>query len=150
MSDLVLRLRDLRVRYGSRPPVLDVRALEVAAGEIVCVIGPSGAGKTTLLRLANGYVRAQSGELEVLGAPARFGPDGGADRRDRVLRQRVGFVFQSFNVVERASVFDNVLWGSLGRQHGCLAAFPKATDVWPWTPLPWSICSRRRHSASIP
>ncbi len=129
MSDLVLRLRDLRVRYGSRPPVLDVRALEVAAGEIVCVIGPSGAGKTTLLRLANGYVRAQSGELEVLGAPARFGPDGGADRRDRVLRQRVGFVFQSFNVVERASVFDNVLWGSLGRQHGLgalLGRFPES------------------------
>ncbi len=129
MSEPVLRLRHLRVRYGSKPPVLDVSALEVAAGEIVCLIGPSGAGKTTFLRLANGYVHAESGELEVLGSTNRFGPAGGTDRRDRALRRRVGFVFQSFNVVERASVFDNVVWGSLGRQHGIgvlLGRFPES------------------------
>lgn len=129
MSEPILRLSDLRVRYGSKPPVLDVSALEVAAGEIVCVIGPSGAGKTTLLRLVNGYIHAESGELEVLGLAVRFGADGGTDRRGRALRRRVGFVFQSFNVIERANVFDNVLWGSLGRQHGLgalLGRFPES------------------------
>ena len=118
MSDRVLGLRDVRVRYGSKPPVLDVHSLEVAAGEVVAVIGPSGAGKTTLLRLANGYVRGDRGEIEVLGSTVHFGPDGGTDKRDRALRRRVGFVFQGFNVVDRVSVFDNVLWGSLGRQRG--------------------------------
>jgi len=129
VSDPVLRLSDLRVRYGSKAPVLDVRALEVGAGEIVCVIGPSGAGKTTLLRLANGYVRGECGELEVLGSTVQFGDSGGTERRDRALRRRVGFVFQGFNVVERASVFNNVLWGSLGRQHGLgalLGRFPES------------------------
>jgi phosphonate transport system ATP-binding protein len=129
MADPVLRLRDLRVRYGDKPPVLDVLALDVAAGEIVCLIGPSGAGKTTLLRLANGYVDGECGELEVLGRAVRFGPGGDANRRDRALRRRVGFVLQSFNVIERASVFDNVLWGSLGRQDGIgtlLGRFPEA------------------------
>lgn len=128
MSDPILRLRDVRVRYGSKVPILDVGLLEIAAGEIVCVIGPSGAGKTTLLRLANGYVRGECGEIEVLGSTVRFGPDGGGDRRDRTLRRRVGFVFQAFNVVDRVSVFDNVLWGSLGRQHGIgalLGRFPE-------------------------
>lgn len=129
MSESVLRLRDLRVCYGSRPPVLDVQALEIDAGEIVCLIGPSGAGKTTLLRLANGYVRAESGELEVLGSSLRFGLDDSNKQRDRTIRQRVGFVFQGFNVVERASVFNNVLWGSLGRQRGLgvlLSRFPES------------------------
>lgn len=129
MSDPVLRLRDLRVRYGSKSPVLDVAALEVAAGEVVCVIGPSGAGKTTLLRLANGFVSGERGQLEVLGSTVQFGPDRGPARRDRSLRRRVGFVFQGFNVVERASVFSNVLWGSLGRQRGLgalLGRFPES------------------------
>lgn len=128
MSDPVMRLRNVRVRYGSKAPILDVGSLEIAAGEIVCVIGPSGAGKTTLLRLANGYVRGECGEIEVFGSTVQFGPDGGGARRDRALRRRVGFVFQAFNVVDRVSVFDNVLWGSLGRQHGIgalLGRFPE-------------------------
>ncbi len=118
MSDPVLRLHQLRVRYGSTQPVLDVEQLQVAAGEVVCIIGPSGSGKTTLLRLVNGYVRPESGDLEVLGSKLRFGLDSGVPRYAKTLRRRVGFVFQSFNVVERASVFSNVLWGSLGRQRG--------------------------------
>ena len=128
MSESVLCLRDLRVRYGSKPPVLEVTSLKVAAGEVVCLIGPSGAGKTTLLRLANGYVGAENGELEVLGSTIRFGPGEVAARRDRRLRRRVGFVFQSFNVVERASVFRNVVWGSLGRQRGLGAVLGRFRD----------------------
>lgn len=129
MSEPVLHLRDLRVRYGSKPPVLDVDLLEIAAGEIVCVIGPSGSGKTTLLRLVNGYVRGDRGELEVLGTTVQSGSGGATGRRDRSLRRRVGFVFQNFNVIERASVFRNVLWGSLGRQCGVgalLGRFPES------------------------
>ena len=129
MSESVLRLRDLRVRYGSKPPVLDVESLEVSAGDVVCLIGPSGAGKTTLLRLINGYVHAESGELEVLGSTFRFGNGAGSGLRDQTIRRRIGFVFQGFNIVERASVFENVLWGSLGRQQGLgalLGRFPES------------------------
>lgn len=128
-TDSALRLRQLRVRYGDKAPVLDVESLDVAAGEIVAVVGPSGAGKTTLLRLANGYVRAAAGDLDVLGHATSFGPGTRPQRRDRRQRQRVGFVFQRFNVVERATVFDNVLWGSLGRLGGLrpfLGRFPEA------------------------
>ena len=108
-----LSLRRVRVVYpGAETPALDIESLEVARGERIAVIGPSGAGKTTLLRLIAGLVRAEAGSVSVLGqnlvAPAARHPR---------FRRRVGLVFQEFNLIERASVFDNVLWGRLGRMN---------------------------------
>jgi len=94
---------------------LNIDALSIGEGERVAFIGPSGCGKTTLLRLVNGYLEAQSGELRVLDTLNK--DVSRRRRRGRAFRTRVGFVFQSFNLVERATVFDNVLWGRLGRVH---------------------------------
>ena len=105
-----VELRDVTVRYAAGDaPALAIDALTIPAGQRVAVIGGSGAGKTTLLRLVNGLVTADTGRVAVLGAD----PAGPAARR-REYRRRTGFVFQEFNLIERASVYRNVLCGRLG------------------------------------
>ncbi|MHC4067044.1 MAG: ATP-binding cassette domain-containing protein, partial [Planctomycetota bacterium] len=104
-------LREVTVRYRPEsPPALDIDRLVIGRGERIAVIGPSGAGKTTLLRLINGYVQPAAGHVTVLGTEI----NAYASRR-RDVRRRVGFVFQDCNLIERATTFQNVLWGRLGR-----------------------------------
>ncbi len=106
-------LHGIRVCYSpDDPPVLDIDALIIARGERVAIIGPSGVGKTTLLRVINGYVRPEAGRVTVLGTEIT-----GQTSREQDVRRRVGFVFQDFNLIDRASTFRNVLWGRLGRVH---------------------------------
>lgn len=104
-------LHGIRVRYTpDDPPVLDIDALVIARGERVAIIGPSGAGKTTLLRVINGYVRPDARRATVLGTEITW-----QTSREQDVRRRVGFVFQDFNLIDRANTFRNVLWGRLGR-----------------------------------
>lgn len=117
MADTVLALHDVAVSYGRERRVLEIDRLAVARGERVALIGPSGSGKTTLLRLANGYVRPERGAVDLFGERLESHGSG----RQRSLRRRVGFVFQGFNLVERATVFENVLSGRLGKM-GTLAS----------------------------
>jgi phosphonate transport system ATP-binding protein len=110
-------LRDVRFGYAADGPlVLAIDRLAIAPGERVAVVGPSGSGKTTLLRLLNGSLRPASGEAWVLGqlhVPGR--------RQRREQRRRIGMIYQDFALVERASVFDNVLYGRLGHAHPWLS-----------------------------
>jgi phosphonate transport system ATP-binding protein len=110
-------LREVRFRYGSDGPlVLAIDRLAIAPGERVAVVGPSGSGKTTLLRLLNGSLPPVSGEARVLGerlVPGR--------RQRREQRRRIGMIYQDFALVERAGVFDNVLYGRLGHAHPWLS-----------------------------
>ena len=66
-TEAVLRLRDVTQRYGSAC-VLRVSELDILAGEILCVLGPTGAGKSTLLRLLSGLEPPSSGEILVFGS----------------------------------------------------------------------------------
>lgn len=112
-------LEGVRKHFPGRAlPVLDIAALEIGRGERVALIGPSGAGKTTLLRLLAGRLSGWTGRVQVLGealVPGR--------RPDRAWRRRVGFVFQDFALIERASVHDNVRNGRLGHTHPLLSLF---------------------------
>ena len=77
--------------------------LEVAAHEVVCLIGSSGSGKSTLLRCCNLLERIDSGTIEL------FGHDLGDERIDEdLVRRHTGMVFQSFNLFPHLSVLDNV------------------------------------------
>jgi phosphonate transport system ATP-binding protein len=110
-------LEGVEARYpGAERPALAIDRLRVARGERVAVIGPSGSGKTTLLRLLNGTLAGVRGDIFVLGqrlVPGR--------RLPREQRRRIGMIFQGFALVERASVFDNVLFGRLGHAHPFLS-----------------------------
>jgi len=124
-NDPAITLCDISVRHTpGGPVVLDIPQLTIERGERAAFIGPSGAGKTTLLRLINGYVQPEAGHLTILGEPM----DARSTRR-RAVRRRVGFIFQSFNLVERATVFQNVLWGRLGRVHPLLSALGYFSDA---------------------
>ena len=103
-------LRDVCFRYADDGPlVLSIDHLAIGAGERIAVIGPSGSGKTTLLRLLNGSVHPTSGEVAILGQALMPG-----HRQSREQRRRVGMIYQDFALVERATVFDNALYGRLG------------------------------------
>lgn len=117
-------LRELRLTYpGGERPVLVIDRLLIRRGERVAVVGPSGSGKTTLLGLLDGTLRADRGQLDVLGV--RHTPE---RRLSREQRRHVGMIFQDFALVERASVFDNVLFGRLGHAHPWLSLLGHFTE----------------------
>jgi putative ABC transport system ATP-binding protein len=95
-------------RYGSGATAVDALVgvdLEVCPGELVVLLGPSGSGKTTLLNLVGGIEQATSGTITIAGEDLAGlrGEDLTAYRRDRV-----GFVFQFFNLVPTLTALENV------------------------------------------
>jgi D-methionine transport system ATP-binding protein len=101
--ETVLRLVDVSKRFGATPAI-DGVSFEVKRGEIVGVIGRSGAGKSTLIRCLNGLEKPDSGRVEVLGED--IAPLG--ERELRRIRQRVGMIFQHFNLLSSKTVVDNI------------------------------------------
>ncbi|HET9730489.1 MAG TPA: ABC transporter ATP-binding protein [Acidimicrobiia bacterium] len=101
-------LVDCTKRYGAGAVAVDAlrgATLEVAPGEFVVIVGPSGSGKTTLLNVIGGIEPASSGEVRVAGTDiARL-----ADAELTAYRRnRVGFVFQFFNLVPTLTALENV------------------------------------------
>ena len=118
----ILEVRGLEKSYGGAP-VLKGVDLAIEQGEFVGVIGLSGSGKSTLLRCINRLIDASAGEILVPRALLGETANGASadvrtlDRRElRLLRRKIGMIFQQFNIVKRMSVIDNVLSGSLGYQ----------------------------------
>ncbi|HXG08257.1 MAG TPA: amino acid ABC transporter ATP-binding protein [Gemmataceae bacterium] len=109
----MIEVRDLVKEHGSLR-VLDGVSLTVRRGEVAAVIGPSGGGKSTLLRCINGLETFQAGEVRVEDVCLRA--DGFQRHTAEVLRrlrQRVGMVFQQFNLFPHLTVLENVLCGPL-------------------------------------
>ena len=98
-----IRAVGLVKRYGDHT-VLKGVDLDVAQGEVVCVIGPSGSGKSTLLRCLNLLERPTEGRV-FLGDEEMTAPDAKVDQ----LRGRLGMVFQSFNLFPHRTVLDNLV-----------------------------------------
>jgi len=86
--------------------ILDDITLEIGAGEIVALIGPSGAGKTTLLALLAGLDRPTTGNVWLCGEDLTTLDE---DGRARVRGDHVGFVFQSFHLVPSLTAVENVM-----------------------------------------
>ena len=107
----MIRFEQASVTYGGGVHALKGVDLEIADGEFVVVVGLSGAGKSTLVRAVNGLVPLTSGRLEVNGIDV----SGLSPRKMRDLRADVGMIFQSFNLVNRTTVLNNVLMGRLHR-----------------------------------
>jgi putative ABC transport system ATP-binding protein len=80
-------------------------SLEVAAGEFVAVTGPSGSGKTTFLNVAGLLESFEAGTYELDGVNVNQMSD---DARSRMRNEKIGFIFQGFNLIPDLNVFDNV------------------------------------------
>ena len=107
----MIRFEQASVTYGGGVHALKNLDLVIGDGEFVVIVGLSGAGKSTLVRAVNGLVPLTSGRLEVNGVDVT----GLSRRQMRNLRADVGMIFQSFNLVNRTTVLNNVLMGRLHR-----------------------------------
>ena len=103
-SSAIVEIKGLRKSFGTNE-VLKGIDLEVQAGEVIAIIGKSGSGKSTLLRCINGLEVFQSGTLTVDNKPLLH--DNALAMR--ALRQRVGMIFQSFNLFPHLTVGENVM-----------------------------------------
>jgi ABC-type polar amino acid transport system ATPase subunit len=110
MPQPMLKLAGIHKRFGELE-VLRGIDLELAQGKVVCVIGPSGSGKSTLLRCVNLLESPEEGEIYLEGRDICKGPDspsGEAGWHVDFVRQRVGMVFQQFNLFPHRTALENV------------------------------------------
>ena len=106
----LIQVKDLRKQFGKQE-VLKGITTDIKAGEVVCVIGPSGSGKSTFLRCLNRLEEASSGSIFFEGEDL-------CDKKtdiDRV-RQRMGMVFQQFNLFPHMSILKNLTIGPIELQ----------------------------------
>ena len=99
----MLSLRDIRKSFGENE-VLKGISLNVAQGEVICIIGPSGSGKSTLIRTINALTPIDSGSILLDGEEIA---DGTVDLL--ALRRKVGIVFQQYNLFPHRTVLQNVM-----------------------------------------
>jgi putative ABC transport system ATP-binding protein len=114
----VIQLRGVTKAFrdaGREVPILRGVDLDVAAGELVAIVGASGSGKSTLLYVAGALDRDYAGEARVAGVDlAGLSAEGRAALRNR----EIGFVFQSFNLLQGLSALENVMLPGLLRRGG--------------------------------
>ena len=106
----LLDIRELRKTYPTGEAALKGIDISVSAKEVVAILGISGSGKSTLLRCINRLVEPDSGTIVLDGVNlTKLGK-----RKLRSARRHIGMIFQGFNLVDRLTVLENVLCGTLG------------------------------------
>ena len=107
-----LRLKKIRKNYhqpgGSVITVLDIDQFEIADGEQIVLVGSSGGGKTTLLNIIAGITIPDTGTVEIDGLDIANLPEAA---RDRFRAQRIGYVYQTFNLLPAFTALENVMLG---------------------------------------
>lgn len=106
---LAVDIRQIQKAYGvddARQQVLNGVSLKIQTGEFIALTGPSGCGKSTLLSILGLLEHADSGSYLLHGEPMDAL---GFDARSRTRNQHIGFIFQSFNLINDLSVLGNVL-----------------------------------------
>jgi putative ABC transport system ATP-binding protein len=125
----MFRLREVSKRYAHREGdvvALCPTTLEVSRGEFVAVVGPSGSGKTTLLSILGGMLAPTTGQVWLAGESLY---DMSAQERAQVRRQKVGFVFQTFNLIPYLSAVENVQVPLMLCGSACEVAQQRARDL---------------------
>lgn len=107
-----LTLTNIKKSYkepgGGVLPVLDIESFAMQRGEQVVLVGTSGGGKTTLLNVISGISTPDAGTVEIDGTNVTKLPEAA---RDRFRAERIGFVFQTFNLLPAFTALENVLLG---------------------------------------
>ena len=104
----MLQMRSVSKQYphrGRMVTALDAVTLEIPKGDYVAVVGPSGSGKSTLLLMFGGMMSPSAGQVLIEGQ-SLYALD--AERRAALRKKKIGFVFQTFNLVPYLSAMENV------------------------------------------
>mgnify|MGYP002614759152 CR=1 FL=1 len=107
MAETLLKIENLTKEYEGQK-ILDGINLEVKQGDVLVVVGPSGCGKSTLLRCINALEPIQGGTIKLQGMDIRKG-----SKNITTLRQKIGMVFQSYELFPHLTVLDNVMLAPL-------------------------------------
>lgn len=107
----LLKINNLEKSYKEAGGILKGVSLNVEKGEVVVILGPSGCGKSTLLRCINGLETIQGGEIRLDGEVI-------SNRKNdmHLIRQKVGMVFQSYDLFPNMTVLKNILLGPIKAQ----------------------------------
>ena len=103
MADVILTISHLMKRFGDQTVLKDI-SLGVREGEVIVVIGPSGCGKSTFLRCINALEEIQGGEIRLKDAVISRNNKNLAE-----IRQRIGMVFQNYELFPHLNVLDNII-----------------------------------------
>jgi putative ABC transport system ATP-binding protein len=110
----ILEIKDLKKSYtspeGESLLVIDVPSFSLEEGEQIALMGDSGSGKTTLLNLIAGILRPDSGTVLLAGRDMSSIPESG---RDRLRAENIGYIFQTFNLLQGYSALENVMLGMM-------------------------------------
>lgn len=109
-SDILVEIRGLKKQFAEAVVLQDIN-LDVRKGEVVVIVGPSGCGKSTLLRCMNGLESIQAGEILLDGQIITDGKTKWSH-----IRQKIGMVFQSYDLFPHMTVLNNVLLGPMKAQ----------------------------------
>jgi len=127
---LILQLEGVSKIYRSGDfsvTALDDVTLNIRGGEIVAIMGPSGSGKTTLLTIAGALLRPTHGRVHVCGTDVTNMDE---SHLASIRRQKVGFVYQSFNLLEALTALENVrVVIQNGSRNGRSDAMERASDL---------------------
>lgn len=103
----LLEIQNLNKQYDGTKALSDI-SFDVHKGEVVVILGPSGCGKSTLLRCINGLEEIQSGQIKL---------DGQVINKDSTkwhsIRERIGMVFQNYDLFPHMTIMENILLGPL-------------------------------------
>ena len=103
MTEEVLRVEHLNKFYGKHQTLFDIN-FSLNKGEVLTLLGPSGSGKSTLLRTLNGLEEYEDGAIYFHGKKINPSP-----KEWQLLRQKIGMVFQSYDLFPNLTVMENIL-----------------------------------------
>lgn len=108
---MVARIQNLQKSFHGKP-VIDGVSLDVTKGDLIAIIGPSGCGKSTFLRCLNGLETIDGGSAQVFGTDLKSPEEIGHkefQKRSLTIRQKVGMVFQNFNLFPHLTILENIM-----------------------------------------
>ncbi|MGN0728971.1 amino acid ABC transporter ATP-binding protein [Treponema sp.] len=121
----LLEIKNLKKEFPKVGGILNGVSLEIEKGEVIVILGPSGCGKSTLLRCINGLEEIQQGEILLNGEAIS-----GRKKNMHLIRQKIGMVFQSYDLFPHLTVEKNIMLGPVKAQGRKAAEVKEEAEFW--------------------